>query len=235
MNVENNKKTNIGAFELLLIFLSLGGIFNFIIFYILGARAKDKTNTLIGHFYLGGFVLISLYKVLERFLHPFFMLIYCLLFIASYILGFLMIVSSACEVGDRLLLLKDLDDFALKNKDIYAMSNEEIKNFIAVRNPQAIQKPDSGTVKNKTAAENTKQVSTKPKIMINSISSKELSTLPFFNSSFAEEAVYNRNSGIFFNNIEDLKEFLHIDDQSAVILGNLVTFDIKEKNPTKSR
>ena len=71
--------------------------------------------------------------------------------------------------------------------------------------------------------------------MINSISSKELSTLPFFNSSFAEEAVYNRNSGIFFNNIEDLKEFLHIDDQSAVILGNLVTFDIKEKNPTKSR
>ena len=146
-----------------------------------------------------------------------------------------MIVSSACEVGDRLLLLKDLDDFALKNKDIYAMSNEEIKNFIAVRNPQAIQKPDSGTVKNKTAAENTKQVSTKPKIMINSISSKELSTLPFFNSSFAEEAVDNRNSGIFFNNIEDLKEFLHIDDQSAVILGNLVTFDIKEKNPTKSR
>ena len=66
-------------------------------------------------------------------------------------------------------------------------------------------------------------------LMINSISPEELLALPFFNSSFVEEAVSNRNAGIFFNNIEELKEFLHINDQSAITLENLVDFDIKKE------
>lgn len=49
----------------------------------------------------------------------------------------------------------------------------------------------------------------------------------------AEEAVENRKSGILFNNMEDLKEFLHIDDQSAATLENLVTFSIKKKKSAK--
>ena len=33
--------------------------------------------------------------------------------------------------------------------------------------------------------------------------------------------------------MEDLKEFLHIDDQSAVTLENLVTFSTKRKKSSK--
>ena len=70
MNTENTNNKDNDALGILLIFLSLGGIFNFIIFYILGARGKYKTSTLFGHFYLAGFILLSLFEVFDKILHP---------------------------------------------------------------------------------------------------------------------------------------------------------------------
>ena len=239
MNAENTNNKDNDALGILLIFLSLGGIFNFIIFYILGARGKYKTSTLLGHFYLVGFVLLSLFEVFDKILHPLILFVYCILIIASYIIGFLAICVCSYDAYKRLSFFKYLDDFTVKNKDFYAMSNEELKNFVIEQNPQALKEAVSSiTVKDTSLNENNSlevktQVSDKPKISINTIKYEELSALPFFNSSFAEEAVENRKSGILFNNMEDLKEFLHIDDQSAATLENLVTFSTKKKKSVK--
>lgn len=192
MNTESNNNTNLNfdAFGLFLAFLSLGGIFNFIIFYIFSARAKSKGYTLFGHFYLGCFFIFSLYEFINRVFHPFIVFIFYLIIGAVYLLGILLILGCVFDSGDRLILLKELDDFTLKNKDIYIMSNEELKNFIAERNPQAVQKKSAENVSSITA-ENTSlnennslevktQVSDKPKISINTIKYEELSALPFF-------------------------------------------------------
>ena len=197
MNTENTNNKDNDALGILLIFLSLGGIFNFIIFYILGARGKYKTSTLLGHFYLVGFVLLSLFEVFDKILHPLILFVYCILIIASYIIGFLAICVCSYDAYKRLSFFKYLDDFTVKNKDFYAMSNEELKNFVIEQNPQALKDAVSSiTAENTSLNENDSlevktQVSDKPKISINTIKYEELSALPFFNSSFAEEAVEN--------------------------------------------
>ena len=135
-----------------------------------------------------------MYEFVKKSFHLFFILIYFLLIITGYLIGIFIALGCAFTSLEKILLLRELDDFTINNKDISIMSNEEITN-----------------------------------LMINSISPEELLALPFFNSSFVEEAVSNRNAGIFFNNIEELKEFLHINDQSAITLENLVDFDIKKE------
>ncbi len=242
-NNNSNTKQGFNAFGLLLTFFSLAGIFNFIIFYIFGAKAKSKDFTLFGHVYLGGFFIFSLYGFVGKHFHPFFIFIFYLLVAAAYILGILISISCIFNSYYRISLLKELDEFTLNNKDISIMSDDEIKNLIDKNNPQAVSKQENPVISDVMGnlsdletdiSEPEEQQPNEPKIIINSLSPEELLSIPFFNTSFVEEAVSNRKHGFFFNNMEDLKNFLHIDDKSASILENLIAFDIP-KNPYDKR